>query len=329
MSDNIEMYQSKDGETQIEVKFEKETVWLNRHQIASLFARDIKTVGKHINNVYQEGELDRISTVAKFATVQDEGGRAVERQIEHYNLDVIISVGYRVKSQKGVQFRQWATQRLTDYLIKGYSVNTQLLKDYKEKAVHLEKEIDNLNQQIYESQKTLTDGLLTIISQYSKSFELLNQYDKDELSSENLSTNVIYTINYQDVRQAIQKLKSDLINKREASELFGNEKDDSFKGILGSVSQTVFGELAYPTVEEQAVQLLYSIIKGHPFSDGNKRIGSFLFVWFLEQNKHHLNKNKERKINDNTLVIIALAVAQSLPEQREAIRKLIMNLIKN
>src|SRR5690606_28677743 len=164
---------------------------------------------------------------------------------------------------------------------------------------------------------------------YSKSFELLERYDKDELSSDNLKKDVIYIINYTDVKNVIGKLKSDLLKKGEASNLFGNEKDDSFKGILGSISQTVFGELAYPTIEEQAVQLLYSTIKGHPFSDGNKRIGSFLFVWFLEQNRHHLNEKGERKINDNTLVTLALTVAQSIPEQRETIQKLIMNLIKN
>ncbi|MFT6895353.1 MAG: death-on-curing family protein, partial [Algoriphagus sp.] len=164
---------------------------------------------------------------------------------------------------------------------------------------------------------------------YSKSFELLNRYDSDELQLDHLSKEIIYVINYDDVRKAIHHLKSELIQKGEAGELFGNEKDDSFRGILGSISQTVFGELAYPTIEEQAAQLLYSVIKGHAFSDGNKRIGSFLFVWFLEQNSYHMDKRGIRKINENTLVALALAVAQSLPEQRDLMIKLIVNLIKN
>ncbi|HLT54456.1 MAG TPA: Fic family protein, partial [Flavobacteriaceae bacterium] len=167
------------------------------------------------------------------------------------------------------------------------------------------------------------------IGHYSKSFELLNKYDTEELSIDGLSEDVIYTINYEDVKKAIQELKNTLIEKREASNIFGNEKDNSFKGILGSVSQTVFGKLAYPTIEEQAAQLLYSIIKGHAFSDGNKRIGSFIFVWFLEQNNFHINEEGKRKIDDNALVALALAVAQSLPDQREIIIRLIINLIKN
>jgi death-on-curing family protein len=246
-----------------------------------------------------------------------------------YNLDVIISVGYRVKSQVGTEFRRWATKRLKEYLLKGYSVNKELLKKERNKVESLQKEVLTLNKELFETQKVLTDGFLSIISQYSKSFELLEKYDKDDLSSENLSNDVIYVINYEDVKKAIQSFRSDLMKKGEASDLFGKERDESFKGILGSISQTAFGELAYPTIEEQATQLLYSIIKGHPFSDGNKRIGSFIFVWFLEQNEHHLNNKGERKINDNTLVTIALTVAQSLPEQRETIQKLIMNLIKN
>ena len=175
----------------------------------------------------------------------------------------------------------------------------------------------------------ITDGFLSIISHYSKSFELLNKYDTQELTMDNLTDEVIYTINYEDVKSAIEQLKKNLISKGEAGELFGNEKDKSFKGILGSISQTVFEELAYPTVEEQAAQLLYSIIKGHAFSDGNKRIGSFVFVWFLERNNIHLTKEGERKISENSLVSLALAVAQSSTEQRDTIIRLIVNLIKN
>lgn len=320
---------SGQAEFQVILDGEHDTVWATEQQIMELFGKARRTIGGHIKNIYEEGELEREVTWRELRQVQKEGRREVTREISIYNLDVIISVGYRVKSEVGVEFRKWATQKLKEYLVKGYAVNQKLLKSEKNKVASLQKELSNLNEELLEVQKTLTDGLLSIISHYSKSFELLDKYDKNELSSENLNSDVIYIVNYDDVKNAIHRLKADLIGKGEASELFGNEKDDSFKGILGSVSQTVFGELAYPTIEEQAVQLLYSIIKGHPFSDGNKRIGSFIFVWFLEQNKHHCNDKGERKINDNTLVALALAVAQSFPDQRETIQKLIMNLIKN
>jgi len=327
----VVVFKPKDGQTEFQVVLdgEHDTVWATEQQIMELFGKARRTIGEHIKNIYKEGELDKESTWREFRQVQKEGEREVSRKVSIYNLDVIISVGYRVKSQVGTEFRKWATQRLKEYLLRGYSVNKELLKKEQSRVSDLQKEISSLNEELFETQKVFTDGFLSIISHYSKSFELLEKYDKDSLSSENLNKDVIYIINYDDVKKAIQRFKSDLVEKGEASELFGNERDDSFKGILGSVSQTVFGELAYPTIEEQATQLLYSIIKGHPFSDGNKRIGSLIFVWFLEQNKHHLNDKGERKINDNTLVTTALTVAQSLPEQRETIQKLIMNLIKN
>lgn len=327
----VVIFKPKNGQTEFQVVLDSEhdTVWATEQQLMELFGKARRTIGAHIKNIYEEGELDKESTWREFRQVQKEGEREVSRKVSIYNLDIIISVGYRVKSQVGTEFRKWATQRLKEYLLKGYSINQKLLQTEQQKVETLQLEINHLNEELLQTQKTLTDGLLSIISHYSKSFELLDKYDKDELSSENLTKDLIYIINYEDVKNAIQQLKSDLISKGEASELFGNEKDESFRGILGSISQTVFGELAYPTIEEQAVQLLYSIVKGHPFSDGNKRIGSFIFVWFLEQNRHHLNEKGERKINDNTLVTLALAVAQSLPEQRETVQKLIMNLIKN
>jgi len=327
----VVVFKPKDGQTEFQVVLDgdHDTVWATEQQIMELFGKARRTIGEHIKNIYEEGELDKESTWREFRQVQKEGEREVSRKVSIYNLDVIISVGYRVKSQVGTEFRKWATQRLKEYLLKGYSINQKLLQTEQQKVETLQQEINQLNKELFQTQQTLTDGLLSIISHYSKSFELLDKYDKDELSSENLNKDLIYVINYADVKTAIQQLKSDLMAKGDASDLFGNEKDDSFQGILGSISQTVFGELAYPTIEEQAVQLLYSIIKGHPFSDGNKRIGSFMFVWFLEQNRHHLNEKGERKINDNTLVTLALAVAQSLPEQRETVQKLIMNLVKN
>ena len=315
-----------DNEFQIILDGDNETVWITEKQIVELFGKARRTIGEHINNLYEEGELDKSSTWREFRQVQKEGQREVTRNVPQYNLDVIISVGYRVKSKTGIEFRKWATKKLKEHLIKGYTLNQNIqihqIKD-------LQNQLVNAQEKLFESQTQLTDGLLNIISSYSKSFELLNQFDTDELSTSDLQKDFNYIINYADVNKAIGKLKTTLIEKEEASQLFGSEKDDSFRGILGSISQTVFGDLAYPSIEEQAAQLLYSIIKGHAFSDGNKRIGSFIFVWFLEQNNFHLKSNGQLKINDNTLVALALAVAQSIPDQRDIIIKLIINLIKN
>lgn len=327
-SQEIVVFNSSQSENEFQIMLDgdNETVWVTEKQIIELFGKARRTVGEHINNIYDEGELDKSSTWREFRQVQKEGQREVSRKVQQYNLDVVISVGYRVKSQTGIEFRKWATRKLKEYLIKGYTLNQQIQIN---QINELKSQLENTQEQLLQNQTQLTDGLLNIISSYSKSFELLNQFDIDELQTNNLQKDINYVINYGDVKKAIEKLKSSLIKKGEASELFGNEKDDSFKGILGSISQTVFGELAYPTIEEQSAQILYSIIKGHAFSDGNKRIGSFIFVWFLEQNNFHLKQNRQPKISDNTLVALALAVAQSIPDQREIITKLIINLIKN
>lgn len=330
MQDNPEIIVFKSSgnnqETEIYLDNNQETIWASELQIASIFGRDRSVVYRHINNIYKEGELIKSSTCAKIAQVQKEGDREITREVNHYNLDVIISVGYRIKSPLATEFRKWSTKIIKDHLVKGYSLSNQIREN---QIIELQNKLNNAEELLLKKETQLTDGLLNIISSYSKSFELLNLFDTDELQTNNLQKDISYIVNYKDVKKAIEKLKASLIKKGEASELFGNEKDDSFEGILGSISQTVFGELAYPTIEEQAAQLLYSIIKGHAFSDGNKRIGSFIFVWFLEQNNFHLKSNGQPKINDNTLVALALAVAQSIPDQREIIIKLIINLIKN
>ncbi|UJP66400.1 virulence protein RhuM/Fic/DOC family protein [Mongoliitalea daihaiensis] len=327
----IVVFKPSQGSNEFEIILdgEHDTVWVTEQQLVELFGKARRTIGEHIRNIYKEGELEKESTWRNFRQVQKEGERKVKRAVSAYNLDVVISVGYRVKSPVGIEFRKWATQRLKDYLVKGYAINSELLSKQGQKIIQLENQLDILRERTFESQRVLTEGFLDIILKYSKSFELLNRYDSEDLQLDNLSKEIIYVINYDDVKKAIHQLKKELVQKGEAGELFGNEKDDSFRGILGSISQTVFGELAYPTIEEQAAQLLYSVIKGHAFSDGNKRIGSFLFVWFLEQNSYHLDERGVRKINENTLVALALAVAQSLPEQRDLMIKLIVNLIKN
>lgn len=283
----IIIYQTSDNQTEIKVQFDQETVWLNRHQMASLFHRDIKTIGKHINNVFSEGELEQSSVVAKFATTADDGKTY---QVEHYNLDVIISVGYRVNSKRGTQFRQWATQRLKEHLTKGYTINQKRLEELGKMVQLIEQSGKAESLQLKEAK-----GLLDILSHYTKSFLLLNQYDNNSLQTEKLNENITYEIQYKEAKAAIAELKKQLIGKKEATEWFGNEKDDGFKSSLQSIVQTFGGHYLYPSIEEQAAHLLYFVINNHSFTDGNKRIEAFLFVWILEKNKHHFKKSGELK----------------------------------
>ncbi|WP_300674697.1 virulence protein RhuM/Fic/DOC family protein [Soonwooa sp.] len=317
----IELYKSSSGESQIEVRFENETVWLSLNQIAELFGRDKSVISRHFKNIYKEKELDFSSTVAKNATVQKEGKREIKREIEFYNLDAIISVGYRVNSKQGTQFRIWATNRLKEYLIQGYSINQKRLNELNQLIQIIAKTEDQTNQ------ISKSKGLLNILSNYTKSFILLNQFDSNRLELNELDENISYEINYEEACSVIEDLKEKLISQKEATKLFGNQKDNSFEGILKTVIQTFDGIYLYPTIEEQASHLLYFVIKNHPFSDGNKRIGAFLFIWFLEKNKHLLKKSGENKINDNALTALALLVAQSDPSEKELMIKLICNLI--
>ena len=327
----IEIYKTKDGHTAVEVKFDQDTVWLSQHQLANLFKTDRTSVLKHIKNIYSTGELSEKETCAKIAQVQKEGKKHVKREILHYNLDTIISVGYRVNSKRGTQFRIWATQRLKDYLVKGYTFNEQRLKQLSINLHQLEQAVKLVQQSGSSEELRLSEakGLLEIIANYTKSFVILNQYDSNQLSAEELNTNITYEIKYEEAITAIEELRKQLIKKKEAGDLFGNQKDQSFGGILLNIVQTFDGAYLYPSIEEQAAHLLYFIIKNHAFSDGNKRIGAFLFIWFLEKNKHRFKKSGEVKINDNALTALALLVAQSNPSDKELMVKLIINLIKN
>ena len=320
----IVIYRTPDHQTQIEVKFEEETVWLTQYQLVELFQASRSNLVEHIKNIYKDRELDEKSTCRKFRQVQLEGKRKVNRNIDHYNLDLIISVGYRVNSKRGTEFRQWATQRLKEHLIQGYTINQQRL-------AQLQQTIQLIHQTVSADELNLNEvkGLLNIINNYTQSFVLLNQFDSNNLSQERLSENITYEIEYNDAFHAIDELKKQLIKKKEASALFGNQKDESFGGILNSVLQTFDGNYLYPSIEEQAAHLLYFVIKNHPFIDGNKRIGAFLFVWFLEKNKHRFKANGELKINDNGLTALALLIAQSDPSDKELMIKLIINLINS
>ena len=270
----IIIYQTNDNQTQIEVNFDGDTVWLNRQQIAQLFDRDIKTIGKHINNVFTDKELDKNSTVAKIATVQKEGTRLIERSIDFYNLDVIISIGYRVKSIRGVQFRQWATSRLKDYLIKGFSINKTRIQ--QNKALFL-KTIEDLKILTQNTSIIETGDLLSLIEIFSNTWFSLDKYDKSIFPT--IGTKQELLVNASDLLHDIQLLKQKLIQNKEATELFAQEKQKgSLQGILGNIYQTIFGQDAYETIEEKAAHLLYFIVKNHPFNDGNKRSGAFTFI---------------------------------------------------
>ena len=315
----IEIYQNNNGQTAIDVTFDKDTIWLNQKQIGNLYNRDYKTISKHINTIFREFELEKNSVVANFATTGTDGKKY---NVEFYNLDVIISVGYRVKSIEGTKFRQWATQRLKDYLVDGYAVNQKRLEQLQRTLQLIQTTSSNVDLSLNEAK-----GLLEIINNYTESFILLNKFDSQNLDLYKLNNDITYQIEYEDANKAIEQLKEHLIEKKEATGLFGNQKDHSFRGILGNVVQSFNNQYLYNTIEEQASHLLYFIIKNHPFSDGNKRIGAFMFIWFLEKNKHRFKKSGELKINDNALVTLALLVAQSNPDDKELIIKLIINLI--
>jgi death-on-curing family protein len=325
----IIIYQTNDKKNQFEVRLENETVWLSQKEMAALFVKGIPTINEHLKNIFKEKELEKKATIRKFRIVRIENKRKVTREIEFYNLDVIISMGYRVKSKRGTQFRIWATQMLKDHLVKGYTINEKRLQEQQEKFKELNKTVEFLKTTIGQKQLSPneTQGLLEIISSYTRSFILLNQFDNNTLQVKSSDKQLTHEINYNEAYNAIEELKRQLIEKKEASDLFGRQRDESFKGILQSIVQTFGGEYVYPGIEEQAAHLLYFVIKNHSFADGNKRIGAFLFVWFLHLNKHLLRKENELKINDNALVALALLVAQSDPSDKELMIKLVINLI--
>jgi len=325
----VVIYQAKNGAIELKADVTKETIWANQVQIAQVFNVDVRTINDHIKNIYKTGELVEKSTIRKIRIVQKEGKREVTRKVDFYNLDMIISVGYRVNSSKATQFRIWATERLKNYLVKGFAVNEKRVKEYQENLAELQKTIKLIQNSVDLKSLSSTEskGFLDIIAIYTQSFILLNRFDSDSLNLQKLDKNITYEIAYEEALEAILELKKQLIKKKEATALFGNQKDQSFAGILGNITQSFGGKYLYKSIEEQASHLLYFVIKNHPFSDGNKRIGAFLFIWFLEKNKHSLKKSGELKINDNGLVALALLVAQSNPKEKELMIKLIINLI--
>ena len=323
----IEIYKSAENAIELQVSFDNDTVWLNRNQLAFLFDRDVKTIGKHINNIFDEKELDNYSTVANFATVQIEGERKIKRKIEHYNLDVIISVGYRVKSKQGTQFRQWATQRLKDYLVQGYAINEKRLKEANSKLQDLQKAItlavkagnsENLS-------STEAKGILSVLEQYAYALDLLDKYDHQNLIIDLPVETDVQKLTYEKAIEQINIWR----NYQQAGKLFGNEKDQSFKSSLDTIYQTFDTIDLYPSLEEKAVNLLYFIVKNHSFSDGNKRIAAGLFIYFLDLNNRLYNNLGAKIIGDNALVAITIMIAESKTEEKDMMVKLVVNLINN
>jgi len=308
----------------VQVRLEGETVWLTQAQLAELFGRDKSVISRHLRSIFASGELEREATVAKNATVQREGAREVVREIEYYNLDVIISVGYRVKSQQGTRFRQWATRVLREHLTQGYSLDRQR---FEQNAAELEAALALVKKAAAGEALTAEQGrgLVDVIARYTQTFLWLQRYDEGLLTAPAGSPGGVLPA-LDEARAAIARLKADLMARGEASDLFGRERGDAFAAILGNLEQTVFGEPAYPTVETKAAHLLYFVIKNHPFSDGNKRTGAFLFVDFLARNGRLL-RNGEPIINDVGLAALALLVAESDAKNKDVMIRLIENML--
>lgn len=321
----IEIFKSDDGSTEIEVRVDNDTVWLNQYQIADLFLTDRTSIGRHISNIYKTNELNENSTSAKITQVRKEGKRTVNRPIKIYNLDVILSIGYRVNSDRGRQFRIWTNKILSEYLLKGYALNEKKLKDQNKQLNELKQSVKILGEVL--NYKTLTNeestGLLKIISDYAYALDILDQYDYQRLEINNTSGKETYQLTYEEAMTQIRLAKKAHGN----SDLFGHEKDDSFRSSVSTIYQTFEGHDLYPSIEEKAANLLYFITKNHSFSDGNKRIAAFLFLYFLERNKLLFDKNGNKRIADNTLVALTLMIAVSRPDEKDTITKVIVNLI--
>lgn len=303
------LFETEDRSVTLTVPVNQEMVWLSRNQMAELFDRDIKTIGKHINNALRE-ELDN-STVAKFATVQNEGGREVERLIEYYNLDVIISVGYRVKSKRGVEFRKWANSVLRQYILRGYAVNNNRIAQLGEVIQIMKRTQNSLD----------SNQVLSVIERYSTALDLLDAYDHQNMSRPkgNAAT---YVLTYEECMDIIANMRFG-----DETDIFGKEKDGSFEGSIGNIYQSFAGQDLYPTLEEKAAHLLYFVTKNHSFLDGNKRIAATIFLYFLDRNGV-LFIDGEKTIDDHTLVALTIMIAESKPDEMEMMITVIMNCMK-
>lgn len=318
----IIIYQSSDGQTELDVRLEGGSVWLSQAQMAQLLQVRPQNITMHIRNVYKEGELERTLTCKDFLQVQDEGGRLISRKIKFYNLDVIISVGYRVKSMRGTQFRIWANRVLKEYLIQGYAINRNVKA---EQLDELKRTIAIMNEVLAAKSVTKDEaiGLLRVISDFAYGLDTLDRYDYQQLEITDTTADEPFRATYESAMEALQVLKAQF----GASDLFAREKDGSFHSTMGAIYQTFGGRDLYPSVEEKAANLLYLTTKNHSFSDGNKRIAAFLFLWFMEKNGILYREDGSRLIDNNTLVALTLMIAESRTEEKDIMTKVVVNLI--
>lgn len=323
MTDKVVIYQSADGQAFLDVRLEQETVWLSQKQMAELLDKDTDTIGLHIRNIYKEGELEPDATTEESSVVQNEGNRKVRRKLKFYNLDVIISVGYRVKSQRGTQFRQWATRVLREHLVQGYTINQQRLEEQAQKLAEMQQAVELLSRTLEQQQlvNDLGKDVLKVIADYAYALDLLDRYDHGTLSIEKTSGTTDFVLDYKSANEIVLSMKG----KFEG--LFGIEKDQGFKSAIGTIYQTFDGKELYPSAEEKAANLLYFIVKNHAFSDGNKRIAAALFIYFLNSNNILYRADGSKRLADNTLVALTLLIAESKPEEKDTIVKVVVNLI--
>ena len=316
-NNQIIIYQTDDDQTQIDVRLENETVWLTTHQMAMLFDREESNIRRHVINVFKEGELEKENNV-HFLHVN-----GVKKPVPFYNLDVIISVGYRVKSQRGVQFRQWANRVLKQYLIKGYAINERLRHEQISELRQLVQVVSRTLQHREQENTIETQDLLDVVVDYTYALDTLDNYDYERLTIDKTTKVAAFHATYENAMEQIQRLR----DKFGASVLFGNEKDDSFRSSIGQIYQTFGGEELYPSVEEKAAMLLYLVTKNHSFSDGNKRIAATLFLWFLNNNHLLYHSDGSKRIADSTLVALTLMIAESKTEEKDVMVKVVVNLI--
>lgn len=321
--DQIVIYQTEDGQTQIDVCLENETVWLTQAQMAELFQKTPQNITMHIQNAYKEGELDKSSTCKEYLQVREEGKRMVKRLQKFYDLDVIISVGYRVKSKRGTAFRIWARKVLKEYLVKGYAVNQRI---HREQIGELRQLVGVLGRTIQKQPLISTDetnALFEVVTDYTYALDTLDNYDYERLTIEKTTKEEPFHATYENAMEAIKGLRE----KFGSSSLFGNEKDESFKSSIGQIYQTFGAEELYPSVEEKAAMLLYLVTKNHSFSDGNKRIAATLFLWFLNNNGILYREDGSKRLSDSTLVALTLMIAESKTEEKDVMVKVVVNLI--
>ena len=320
----IIIYQSEDGHTELNVRLDGDTVWLSQAQIAHLFQTDRTSIVRHINNIYRNGELKKEATCAIFTQVQTEGTRQVRRSLPLYTLDMIISVGYRVNSKQATQFRIWANRVLKEYLVQGYAVRRDLQAEQLEE---LKRTIAVMSNVLAAKAVTRDEavGLLRVISDFSYGLDTLDRYDYQQLEVSHTTAEERFRATYENAMEALQTLKKEF----GASELFAREKDESFRSTMGAIYQTYGGEDLYPSVEEKAANLLYLTVKNHSFSDGNKRIAAFLFLWFMERNGILYREDGSRRVENNTLVALTLMIAESRVEEKDIMTKVVVNLINN